>query len=130
MNLAVQGPSPSDPHGVAFWAYEACDAVEDDSLGYAIDGVQLSDFVLPSYFEVFNIKGPWDHGLHLTGGMPALTPGGYMAYYDIPSGQWTQIFAKKHGSAQEAYLARPKEGSRRARRQIPPSQRLRSTVLG
>ncbi len=130
VNLTVQGPSPSDSNVPVFYAYETCDAVEDDSLGYQIDGIQVSGFVLPAYFETFNTTGPWDHGHHLTGGVPTLTPGGYMAYYDISTGQWTQVFQQKHGTSHEAYLARPREGSRRARRQIPPHRRLRSTVLG
>jgi hypothetical protein len=33
------------------YAYEVCDAVEADALGYEIDGVTVSDFVLDSWFE-------------------------------------------------------------------------------
>jgi len=56
INLMVQ----KGPRG---YAYEVCDAVEDDSLGYDINGVRVSDFVYPQYFETFWHKGAakFDH---------------------------------------------------------------------
>ena len=33
------------------YALEVCDAVEADELGYQIDGVQVSDFITPAWFE-------------------------------------------------------------------------------
>jgi hypothetical protein len=33
------------------WAYEVCDAVEEEE--FALDGVSMSDFVYPAYFEAF-----------------------------------------------------------------------------
>jgi hypothetical protein len=39
------------------YAYEVCDACEDDSFGYQIDNVLLSDFVYPSWFESFRSEG-------------------------------------------------------------------------
>src|SRR5262249_24076456 len=42
-----------------FWIREACDACEDDSDSYKINGILVSDFVLPSYFEPdLHIGGP------------------------------------------------------------------------
>lgn len=38
------------PRGV-FWAYEVCDAVEEEE--FPVDGVYMSDFVFPAYFEAF-----------------------------------------------------------------------------
>ncbi|HEY2134434.1 MAG TPA: hypothetical protein VGH49_01015 [Xanthobacteraceae bacterium] len=38
------------PRGV-FWAYEVCDAVEEEE--FLVDGVSMSDFVFPAYFEAF-----------------------------------------------------------------------------
>src|SRR5262249_55064263 len=40
------------PHA-GMYAYETADPVEADDLGLRIDGVLLSDFVYPSYFESF-----------------------------------------------------------------------------
>jgi hypothetical protein len=73
-------------------AVEACDAVESDDLAYDIDGVKVSDFVLPAYFS-HSATGPFDHGGHLHAPCPALTPGGYMSLRDLSG--WHQVFADK-----------------------------------
>src|SRR3984885_10826205 len=39
------------------YAYEVCDACEDDSLGYKIDNIEVSDFVYPAWFEGFRAEG-------------------------------------------------------------------------
>src|SRR5277367_561310 len=39
------------------YAYEVCDACEDDSLGYTINNILLSDFVYPAWFESFRTEG-------------------------------------------------------------------------
>lgn len=71
---------------------EVCDAVEDDSLGYEIAGVRVSDFVLPAYFG-FGAGTSYDFMTALSGPCPRLTRGGYLAE-ELPDGQWTQITAR------------------------------------
>ena len=39
------------------YAYEVCDACQDDSFGYDIDGVTVCDFVYPAYFQTFRQPG-------------------------------------------------------------------------
>jgi len=46
-NLLVAGPHPEDPKKEVFHWYEMCDAVQDET--YKIDGVEVSNFVLPLY---------------------------------------------------------------------------------
>lgn len=59
-------------------AYEVCDPVEDD--GYKIDGVEVSNFVLPSWFQDPKAaKGPFDYLGKLSAPL-AMTPGGYLSY--------------------------------------------------
>lgn len=36
------------------WAYEVCDVVEDDKIDF--DGIEMSDFVYPAYFDLFRLK--------------------------------------------------------------------------
>jgi hypothetical protein len=36
------------------WAYEVCDVVEDDKIDF--NGIQMSDFVYPAYFDMFRLK--------------------------------------------------------------------------
>lgn len=40
------------------YAYEVCDACEDISQAYHVDGVAVSDFVYPAWFETFHRKHP------------------------------------------------------------------------
>jgi hypothetical protein len=97
------------------YAYEVCDACELDSDGYAIDGIRVSDFVYPAWFESFRKKGStqFNHGKTIHKPFELL-PGGYIGVFDVGSGSgWQQITAERE---QPLYRARPKVGSRRERR--------------
>jgi len=79
------------------FALEVCDAVEADELGYKIGGVQLSDFVLPGFFESGVHKG---HSLSFCGHVRKpfeLAAGGYLSFLDLsdPSQGWQQETARK-----------------------------------
>lgn len=113
-------------HG-RLYAYEVCDAVEADELGYQIDGVTVSDFVFPAWFETFRKKdaAQFDY-CKLVKEPFQLLKGGYIGVYDVNAGGgWTQLTADE---VPRAYAARPKVGSRRERRRTPRSQWLKSTV--
>lgn len=107
-----------------FWAYEVCDAVQSDALGYRINNILVSDFVLPEYFETFRRGVKTDFLGHLTAPVATLAPGGYMAY--VKNGRWQQVLADgppsvlarspQHDVLRRAARARPHEGSRRWRR--------------
>jgi phospholipase C len=47
-NLLVQGPHPEKPALEVFHWFEMCDAVQSQT--YEIDGIEVSNFVLPLYF--------------------------------------------------------------------------------
>jgi hypothetical protein len=88
------------------YALEVCDAVEADGLGYEIDGVLLSDFVTPGWFEPteadrMDFKQRVSQRLELAAG-------GYISVLDAKKG-WTQISAGQH-------VAEAPAGSRRWRR--------------
>lgn len=78
--------------GSALMAVEVGDPVEDDGFGYEIDGVLVSDFVLPSYFGIGAAGGPFDFRAQLTAGCPTLLPGGYQLV--CRDGQWSQVTAR------------------------------------
>jgi len=106
-----------------FCAYENSDAVEADGDGYAVNGIQVSNFVLPSYFTPGH-PGPWDFRKLLTAGMPTLRPDGYLSIYVIGQG-WTQINAAT--SAKMRMKSIPHIASRRQRRTLPRDQWEKST---
>jgi hypothetical protein len=81
----VAGPHPEDPKKEVFHWYEMCDAVQDEA--YKIDGVAVSNFVLPLYFTQFaEVGGRNDFLGRLTKGKAlqsfAINPGGYIGFYN------------------------------------------------
>jgi len=109
------------------YAYEVCDAVENDSLGYKINDVLVSDFVYPSWFEQFWSAGSTQFDYCKKVSQPTqLLPGGYIGYMSITSNTgWQQLTADNNAMR---YEARARVGSRRERRRTPKSQWLRSVV--
>ncbi len=122
INLAVLEESST---GGRLYAYEVCDACESDKFGYKINGVAVSDFVFPSWFESFRKAGTqFDFTKSIKKPFQLLS-GGYIGVYDIKSGSgWKQVTAEKAN-----FRSRPPVGSRRERRNIPLSQRIQSTVF-
>lgn len=81
------------------YAYEVCDACEDDSLGYVINGIKVSDFVYPAWFDIMitNYSGvKFDHTNHLTEPFQLYT-GGYIGVFPVPNNGngWSSINAEK-----------------------------------
>jgi hypothetical protein len=100
---------------------EVCDAVEADELGYKIGDVQVSDFVLPGWF---NSETPPSAPLSFCGHVTRpfeLAPGGYISFVDLsqPSKGWQQVFAKT-----EAHADRKRPGTCRG------AMRVRVRELG
>jgi hypothetical protein len=90
--------------------WELADPVEDDSFAIDVDGVKLSDFVMPDYWSSKTV-GQFDYGRHLTGPCPTLTPGGYQSIYD--GQQWTQMTAMFMGGPPSYRSSRFHNGMRR-----------------
>jgi hypothetical protein len=88
LNLLVQGPHPEDPKNpnmYVFHYYEVCDAVSAES--YEIDGINVSNFVLPLYFtggDEYDGRNDFLGTVH--GGKTlksfGVSPGGYISYID------------------------------------------------
>jgi len=108
------------------YAYEVCDPVEADELGYDVDGVRVSSFVYPAWFQSFRMRGStrFDHGGRLSEPFE-LAPGGYCSVYEVGGGSWRQV--TRDGDPPR-FGHRPRPGSRRERRRTSRSEWLRSTV--
>ena len=105
------------------YAYEVCDACEDDSLGYQIDNILVSDFVYPSWFESFRTEGSaqFDRMSKMQNPLQLLA-GGYIGIFNVNSGSgWQQQTDQKRPTS---LLHRGNVGTRRERRGIPYDQRL------
>lgn len=90
---------------IGFYAYEICDPVEDDRFGYEIDGVLVSDFLTPQWFEPSRPEGTRFSFMWSVRQPLVLGTGGYISYMDakIP-GEWQQIndLARKAGHKPES----------------------------
>jgi hypothetical protein len=87
INLYSIGPNPK-----YLYAYEAADPVEEES--FKIDGVAVSDFVYPSYFEGFRKAGSIQFDRLKKVNRPfQILKGGYQII--IRNGKETQIFGSK-----------------------------------
>ena len=85
-NLLVQGPHPENPAVEVFHWFEMCDAVQSQT--YTIDGIEVSNFVLPLYFTVDEQLGGRNDFLgHIDKQGNSLksfgvADGGYIGFYD------------------------------------------------
>jgi hypothetical protein len=83
-NLMTTGPDPK-----AIYAYESADPVE--ALFFDVQGMGMSDFIYPSYFETFHKSGSvqFDHMDKVKKPFQILS-GGYQIVFK--SGKWSQVF--------------------------------------
>ena len=124
INLTVFAQS-SETAGILF-AYEVCDACEDEKFAYKIDKVLVSDFVYPSWFQAHAPVGSqFDFKKHIKKPFELLA-GGYIGAFKIGEGTgWQQLHAAKMPTGLNL---RPRVGSRRERRRTPREQWLKSQV--
>jgi hypothetical protein len=107
------------------YAYEVCDACEDDSLGYQINNILVSDFVYPAWFETFRAQGSTQFDrMNKIQSPLQLLPGGYIGVFSVTDGTgWQQQTAER---IPLNLRHRGHVGSRRERRTISRNQWLTS----
>lgn len=115
-NLLVVGPDPGDRRRKVFHWYEMCDAVQGES--YEVDGIMVSNFVLPLYFTSSEEKGGRNDFLGRSHEGKTLesfgvNPGGYVGFFD-PKTRKDGSFATKGDRRAQARLKikRKAQGSR------------------
>lgn len=87
INMMTSGPDPQ-----AMYAYESADPVEE--LNFPVNGIAMSDFVYPSYFEVFRQPNSvqFDHLNQVTQTFQILS-GGYQIVFK--NGAYSQVFGSE-----------------------------------
>jgi hypothetical protein len=85
VNLLVKGPHPAAPTRDVFHWYEMCDAIQAET--YEVDGIDVSNFVLPLYFTGGEETGGRNDflGRQYSGKTLrsfGVNPGGYVGFYD------------------------------------------------
>lgn len=118
-----------------FYAYEVCDAPEDDQYGYMIGDVLVSDFVYPAFFEGWRTKGStqFDFNKKITAPFQILT-GGYLSILDLGNlgAGWQQIDGRlSPPAARDGHgaMLRAAVGSRRERRRVSRRHWIKSQAI-
>lgn len=117
INLWAEGPRS------VFYAYEMSDAVEEEE--FAIDGIAMSDFVYPAYFEGFRKprSAQFDYLKKVTLPFQVL-PGGYSIIRK--GGKVTHIFGS---SAKKRRFEKEDRRGHRSLYRLRPPQRLLASRL-
>lgn len=111
INLMTTGPDPK-----TMYAYESADPVEE--LSFKVNGIPMTDFVYPAYFEAFHKAGSarFDQLKKVKRPFQILA-GGYQSLFK--NGKWSQVFgstAKKKRFAKEDRRGHRSEQRARAAR--------------
>src|SRR6266702_1842052 len=111
-------PMTTGPNPKLVYAYESADPVE--ALSFDVDGIQMSDFIHPAYFEDFHKPGSvhFDHLDKVKKPFQILS-GGYQIIFR--NGKWSQVFgseAKKKSFAREDRRGHRSE-IRRKKKRLP-----------
>lgn len=115
VNLLVMGPHPKDLGRDVFHWYEMCDAVQAET--YEIDGVAVSNFVLPLYFTGGEEAGGRNDFLGTRHGNRTLrsfgiNPGGYVGFFDPEEQDMITVDADEKAARRRAVKSRA-AGARR-----------------
>jgi hypothetical protein len=85
------GGTIHDGPGEVSYLVEACDPCEADSFSYLIQGVAVSDFLTPHFYDPVTTPGT---RYSFTGAISAprqILPGGYISWVDPATNEWQQL---------------------------------------
>jgi hypothetical protein len=103
--MFAQGKHPSENRTVYYW-YEVCDAVQADT--YTIDGIEVSNFILPLYFTERDEIGAMTNFLGLKLTSLGLRPGGYVGFFDPELQNHDTVFADRYARKRSEIKSRSK----------------------
>lgn len=106
INLMTTGPDPK-----TIYAYESADPVE--ALSFSVNGIPMTDFVYPAYFENFHKPGSVQFDRLKKVKKPfQILSGGYQIIFK--NGKWSQIFGSV--SKKKRFALEDRRGHRSERR--------------
>jgi hypothetical protein len=89
--IEIVGKQIQDGTGQFNYLVEACDPCEANSYGYEIQGVLVSDFITPHFYDSMTTPGT---RYSFTGALTKpreVLPGGYISFVNQESDEWQQI---------------------------------------
>jgi hypothetical protein len=89
-NRVIAGKSPMAGQGRVEFLVEVCDPPESDQFAYTVNGVMVSDFYTPHYFDPVSSSGV---RYSFTGAIKkprSVLAGGYLSWHDLKTDHWFQ----------------------------------------
>jgi len=89
--IEVVGNKIQDGAGQFEYLVEACDPCEDNSYAYTINGIAVSDFITPHFYDPVTTTGT---RYSFTGAVKAprqILPGGYISWVNTVQDEWQQL---------------------------------------
>ena len=89
--IEINGNKIEDGTGQFDYLVEACDPCEANNYGYTINGVVVSDFITPHFYDPVVTQGT---RYSFTGAVTAprqILPGGYISFINLEADEWQQI---------------------------------------
>jgi hypothetical protein len=91
-NRIVSSPSIKEGQGRVQYLVEVCDPSEAPAYGYSVNGLLMSDFYTPQFFDPVDTDARYS----FTGAIPhprTVLPGGYLSWFDPVGGRiWQQRY--------------------------------------
>lgn len=89
--IEIQGHHIRDTSGQFDYLVEACDPCEGNQYAYTIQGIAVSDFITPHFYDPKATSGTrYSFGGNISGPREVL-PGGYISYVNTETQEWEQI---------------------------------------
>jgi hypothetical protein len=89
--IKIAGKNVEDTVGEYEYLVEACDPCEANQYAYSINGIAVSDFITPHFYDPVATSGTrYSFGGNITQPRQIL-PGGYISFTDPQSDNWEQI---------------------------------------
>lgn len=86
----LAGPALRSGQDTVEYLTEVCDPCQDAKFGYKINGILLSDFVTPRYYDSPVDEGQYSFAGHVSAPREVLRDG-YLTWRDPVSGVWSQL---------------------------------------
>jgi hypothetical protein len=113
--IEISGGTIKNGSGQFNYLVEACDPCEGNTYGYQIQGVLVSDFITPHFYDSLSTPGT---RYSFTGAITAprqVLPGGYISFVNEEADEWQQILYLN--SAPQLNNLGPADGTKRSLRE-------------
>ena len=89
--IEIVGGKIQDGTGQFGYLVEACDPCEDNSYAYTINGIAVSDFITPHFYDPMVTPGTRYSFTGAIKGPRQILPGGYISWVNSQKDEWQQL---------------------------------------